>query len=129
MGIPSKYMIRYADDFILLSDSEDGIGELTNLAINELKKINLEVSPEKTKVVDLREGTLEFLGFRLYAQYNGQAMLGRHETCKGTWTLRLRMTAKAKKKAHETIANAVTVLAKFPTMQNLRSLNGKIIGI
>jgi RNA-directed DNA polymerase len=55
--------VRYADDFIILCKSEHEANKALDLAKDILeKKMKLELSPEKTKICNLRQG-FDFLGF------------------------------------------------------------------
>lgn len=57
-------MVRYADDFVILSEPGEGAGLLERLRA-WLEKAGLELNEEKTKQVDIREETIAFLGFSL----------------------------------------------------------------
>ncbi len=59
----AKHYIRYVDDFIVLSNSKKELVNL-KLAIDRvLKKLGLELHPEKSKIKTLANG-ITFLGFR-----------------------------------------------------------------
>ncbi len=66
--LKAKYYIRYVDDFIILDASKQKL-ESYKTAISEfLKTIKLELHPEKSKIVPLRNG-VKFLGFRVFYKY------------------------------------------------------------
>jgi RNA-directed DNA polymerase len=64
-----KYYIRYVDDFVILSRT---INDLINhqQKIDEFvkEKLDLELHPDKTKIIRLEKGA-DFLGFRIFYNY------------------------------------------------------------
>ncbi|MGM8885503.1 group II intron reverse transcriptase/maturase [Psychrobacter sp. 1U2] len=126
-GIPSKWIVRYADDFVLLSDQETGIRELKNLVVRKLNKLGLEVSEEKTKIVDLRASSIDFLGFKIFTKYNGQAKNTRGETI-GSYVMVSTLSDKAESKAYRNIKKAWKTFNKQPTKENYNLLNSVIAG-
>ena len=53
----SKYiMIRYADDFVVLCKSKEDAENIPNLLEDYLKERGLILSPEKTKITELKDG-------------------------------------------------------------------------
>ena len=56
--------VRYADDFVVLCKTKAGAEKALEDIRNFLNSMNLEVSPEKTKVCTFSEG-FDFLGFRI----------------------------------------------------------------
>jgi hypothetical protein len=63
---------RYADDWIILTNSNKKFGqELTSQIDKWLKdNLNLSVSKEKTKITNLKEKKASFLGFSIYTYKN-----------------------------------------------------------
>lgn len=60
------YMVRYADDFVVLVDGTREQAEAEKLALAEFLKteLRMELSMEKTRITDVREG-FDFLGYRM----------------------------------------------------------------
>jgi group II intron reverse transcriptase/maturase len=60
------YMVRYADDFVVLVDGTREQAEAEKLALAEFLKteLRMDLSMEKTRITDVREG-FDFLGYRL----------------------------------------------------------------
>lgn len=58
-------LIRYADDFVILCRTEQGAQEAEQRVREVLTGLGLRLHPEKTRVVDLRDGSVgfDFLGF------------------------------------------------------------------
>jgi hypothetical protein len=64
-GLANFILIRYADDFIVLSNGrKDAIEKIKNEIAEFLKEMGLELSMEKTKVTHAFDG-FEFLGFHV----------------------------------------------------------------
>lgn len=64
--------VRYADDFKLFTKSHKHAVKLFYAAKDWLKsRLGLEISPEKSKIVNLRENYSEFLGIRIKAANHG----------------------------------------------------------
>jgi RNA-directed DNA polymerase len=69
-------LVRYADDFVVLCRNERQAGAAQKLAGQVLAGLGLELHPEKTRVVDLREGRegLDFLGCHFRARVSGRLL-------------------------------------------------------
>jgi retron-type reverse transcriptase len=64
----AKYYIRYVDDFVIFSRSKAQL-ESYKSEINEfLKSIKLELHPQKSNIIPLRNG-VNFLGFRMFYKH------------------------------------------------------------
>lgn len=71
------YIVRYADDFkIFCRNREDAIKlfEATNGWLKD--RLGLDISPEKSKVVNLRRHYSEFLGFKMKVRIKGKKKNG-----------------------------------------------------
>ncbi|MEW4327563.1 group II intron reverse transcriptase/maturase [Rossellomorea marisflavi] len=58
--------VRYADDFLLFAKSKEAIQQAAALTKAKLKELGLEVSKEKTRVVDFNHDDFDFLGFTFH---------------------------------------------------------------
>jgi RNA-directed DNA polymerase len=67
-------VVRYADDFVVLCSSREQAEEAQRRATAMLGDLGLELHPDKTRVVDLREGKegFDFLGCHLHARMSGR---------------------------------------------------------
>jgi RNA-directed DNA polymerase len=67
-------LVRYADDFVVLCSSRSQAEEAQRRASALLGGLGLELHPDKTRVVDLREGHegFDFLGCHLHARMSGR---------------------------------------------------------
>lgn len=69
-------LVRYADDFVVVCRSESEAHAARALAGEVLADLGLELHPDKTKVVDLREGRegFDFLGCHFRACVSGRML-------------------------------------------------------
>jgi RNA-directed DNA polymerase len=69
-------LARYADDFVVMCSSETQARAARELARQVLAELGLELHPEKTRVVDLREGRdgIDFLGCHFHARVSGRLL-------------------------------------------------------
>jgi RNA-directed DNA polymerase len=67
-------LVRYADDFVVLCSTRSQAEQAGHLACEVLGELGLELHPDKTRVVDLREGKegFDFLGCHLHARMSGR---------------------------------------------------------
>ncbi len=67
-------LVRYADDFVVLCRSAAQAEQARSKASVLLGDLGLELHPDKTRVVDLREGRegFDFLGCHLHARMSGR---------------------------------------------------------
>jgi RNA-directed DNA polymerase len=64
-NLPNWRLVRYADDFVVLVRGEAGhVEEVRDEITTVLAPLGLRLSPDKTRVVDMREG-FDFLGFHI----------------------------------------------------------------
>ena len=68
-GRPTFFVVRYADDFVVLVEGtlEQAEAERSALAEFLLRELRMELSMEKTRITDVREG-FDFLGYRVVQQ-------------------------------------------------------------
>lgn len=62
--VPSRAIVRYADDFVVLCESKEDAKQVTTILNKWLGKGGLSLSKEKTKIAHLTEG-FDFLGFNI----------------------------------------------------------------
>jgi RNA-directed DNA polymerase len=75
-GAENGLLVRYADDFVVLCRTESEARAAEAKAREVLASLGLELHPDKTKVVDLREGRegFDFLGCHFRARASGKLM-------------------------------------------------------
>lgn len=71
-GLKEMYIVRYADDFRIFCRTKAD-ADRTKVAITQWlsDRLKLEVSPEKTRVVNVKRQCAEFLGFKIKAVPKG----------------------------------------------------------
>lgn len=113
------YIVRYADDFkIFCRNYEDA--QKIYIAIKQWLKerLKLEISPEKSKVLNLRKNYSEFLGFKL------KAIKKRNKyVCKS------HMTDKAKENAIRSIKKGVELLVENNNSAQVNKYNSMVLGL
>ena len=99
--LKEMYIVRYADDFRILCRTREQ-ADRTLIAVTQWLKerLRLDVSPEKTRVVDVRRSYSEFLGFKIRLRKKGKKYVVQSHMCD-----------KAYKKAHEKVSEEVKKLA------------------
>ena len=67
-------LVRYADDFVVLCTTREQAEQAQQRATALLADLGLDLHPDKTRVVDLREGRegFDFLGCHLRARMSGR---------------------------------------------------------
>jgi group II intron reverse transcriptase/maturase len=58
--------VRYADDFLLFAKSKEDIEKAALITKKKLEELGLEISNEKTKIVNFNEDDFDFLGFTFH---------------------------------------------------------------
>lgn len=112
------YIVRYADDFkIFCRDYKTAfiMFEATKKWLKE--RLMLEVSPEKSKVTNLRKKYTEYLGIRLKLRVKGQKRV-----------VESHITEKCKKKITENIRKKIKTITKRPGIENVQKYNSMILG-
>ena len=101
-NLKEMYIIRYADDFRILCSSKDEAERIKIAVTKWLKeRLRLDISPEKTKVVDVRNRYTEFLGFKIKA----------YKKCK-KYVLKSHICDKASKRIENNLKEQVKKIAR-----------------
>jgi len=112
------YLVRYADDFkIFCRDYKTAhkIYNATRLWLHE--RLDLEVSPDKSKITNLRKNYTDFLGFKLTVKPK-----------KGKYVCQSRISDKSKEKIIKDFKNQIKKIQKSGVNQEVSRLNSMIIG-
>lgn len=117
------YIVRYADDFKILCRTRSQAIKMHYAVKDFLQtRLHLEISEEKSKVVNLKKNSSEFLGFRLKAH--------RKQTNKRTlYVARSNMTKKSLDNAQIKLKQAIKVIQKHQSPENVWRFNTVIMGI
>ena len=74
--LKEMYIVRYADDFRIFCRTKTA-AERTRIAVTQWLKerLKLEISPEKTKIINTKHRYSEFLGFKMKLHLKGDKMV------------------------------------------------------
>ncbi|GED33533.1 group II intron reverse transcriptase/maturase [Brevibacillus centrosporus] len=128
------YIIRYADDFKILCRSYDQARRFY-IAVQDFlrSRLGLEISPEKSRVINLRRRKSNFLGFEIWVgdQRNGtsKARQRRYNKTKRKLVARSRMSDKAKANAIKKINAEINKIQHQPTTKTVWNFNTVVMGI
>ena len=109
-------LIRYADDFVVLTETKEQALSVYMRLRPYLKDRGLELSPEKTKVTHIEEG-FEFLGF----------LIRQYQTEQGN-KLFIKPSKGSRQKAKKKIGDTLRVMRGQPIGEIIRVLNPIIRG-
>ena len=123
------YIVRYADDFKIFCRKRNDAVKLFEAVKQWLKeRLGLEISPEKSKIVNLKRQYSEFLGFKLKATVKGKKSDGEPK-----YVVTSHISNKAKKKiqarAKETISNMRHHSEKEKMYQYIGIYNSFVMGV
>lgn len=113
-------IVRYADDFkIMCKDYKTAqkIFIATKMWLKE--RLSLEISPEKSKITNLRKNYSEFLGFRFKTR----------KIKANKYTVRSRMLEKAKERAIEKLKIGIKNIVRHPEAENVSKYNSIVLGL
>ncbi|PFT87494.1 group II intron reverse transcriptase/maturase [Bacillus thuringiensis] len=153
------FIVRYADDFKILCKTATQ-AKLISAAVKKFlwKRLKLECSEDKSKVVNLKKKSSEFLGLELKAVWKRKRSVDKYLTTKKggkkkanpkrikttnrerkkngnsaeykeLWSISSVMSVKSIHKAKRKIKDAIKMLQKRPTRQTVANYNSVIHGI
>ncbi len=127
-NLKEVYIVRYADDFKLFCRNHNHakrIFEATKLWLKE--RLGLEISPEKSKIVNLRKNYSDFLGIRLKVTTKGKVK----NKNDNKWVVKSHIGLKAFKKILLTMREHAKAVQKPKDSGNsaVMRLNSYIIGV
>ena len=118
-NLKEVFVVRYADDFkILCKDYETAKNIYTATKDWLRERLGLEVSPDKSKITNVRKGKTEFLGFKLFVQKKRNIYVTRSE-----------ITDKAKTAIKAKLKEQIKIIRTEPTVEQVNLLNSKILGV
>ncbi len=113
------YIVRYADDFkIFCRKHSDAVRLFAAVKVWLKERLNLDISPEKSKIVNLKHDYSDFLGFRIkvHKGKNNQYVVISHIAPKAPQ--KIKDTAKEKVKA---IQHSSDDMAEYAAVNNYNS--------
>lgn len=113
------YIVRYADDFKIFCRNYNAAKKVFTATRMWLKeRLCLEVSEEKSKIVNLHKNYSEFLGFKMKARNKGKKKVVKSHICD-----------KAKKVIMAKLKEKIYTLQKDAIRSNVVSYNATVLGI
>ena len=110
--LKEMFIVRYADDFkIFCRKRSDAIKIFEAVKMWLKERLSLEISEEKSKIVNLKKNYSEFLGFKLKAIKKGKRYI-----------VKSHMTDSAVKKAEEKLIARVKEIRKFGVAEEKEAL-------
>ena len=113
------FIVRYADDFkIFCREYRTAVKIFAATKAWLKERLGLEISPEKSKITNVRKGKTEFLGLKLYTKSKGKKIVTKSnisEKAKQTMTVKLKEQVKE--------------IKRNPTAQQVNKLNAMIMGM
>ena len=112
------FIVRYADDFKLFCRKRSDavrMFEATKMWLKE--RLGLEISEEKSHVVNLKKNYSEFLGFKMKLRPKS-----------GKWVMKSHMTDKAFNKCKENIRSQIHKIGAEPNQWSVMNFNAAILG-
>jgi len=118
-NLKEMFIVRYADDFKIFCRNHN-TAQKVFIAIKQWLKerLNLEISPEKSMVVNLRKNYSNFLGFKLKVQKKSQKHV-----------VKSHISDKATKNIVKEIKAKIKTMQKHPNVNNVNIYNSTILGM
>lgn len=118
------YLVRYADDFLIVFQYEDDARKVYEMLIERLKKFNLEMEKDKTRIIPFGrfKGTNETFDFLGFMHYNGKTKTGKY-------TVGHKMSKKKKKAKQQGITKWVKENKHRNVIELIMVVNQKLIGM
>ncbi len=118
-NLKEGYLVRYADDFKVLCRNWKTAQKWYHAVRLYLKeRLKLDISPEKSQVINLRKRESEFLGFTIRANQKGKKRVA-HTGIKANKRRKIKVEAKKR----------IQKLKTSPTVQNALLFNSFVLGI
>jgi len=118
-NLKEGYIVRYADDFkILCRDWKTARKWYHAVKLYLKDRLKLNISPEKSKVINLRKNESEILGFTIKAEKKG-----------GKRVAYTRLNAEKKEQYKEEGRKRIKQIRKSPTAKNALLYNSWVLGI
>jgi RNA-directed DNA polymerase len=116
------FIVRYADDFKILCRTHTQAIKMNHAVKDFLKtRLHLETSEEKSRVINLKRNSSEFLGFSIKAIKKGKTKNG--------YVAKSNMTQKAKANSLAKIKESIKAIQKKPCAKTVWHFNTIVMGI
>lgn len=113
------YIVRYADDFKMFCKNRNTANKIFSATKDWLdERLGLEISPEKSKIINLKKQYSEFLGIKMKLRRKGNKN-----------TIKSYMTDKSITKCKTTLKEKAKIITKTQNAENAISFNSTILGM
>ena len=120
--LKSGFIVRYADDFKIMCSTYEEAQRFYHSTVDFLnKRLKLESSPEKSKVVNLKKNSSDFLGFKIKVIPKGKTKHG--------YVAKTDMNQKALKKAKTNLKLKVKDIVRHTTTFQIARYNLAVMGM
>ena len=120
--LKSGFIVRYADDFKIMCSTYEEAQRFYHSTVDFLnKRLKLEISPEKSKVVNLKKNSSDFLGFKIKVIPKGKTKHG--------YVAKTDMNQKALKKAKTNLKLKVRDIVRHTTTFQIARYNLAVMGM
>lgn len=118
-NLKEVFIVRYADDFKLMCKDRKTAMQMFESTKKWLwERLGLEISPEKSKVVNLKRKYSEFLGFKIKLLKKGDK-----------WVAMSHIGDKAIKNSTEKLRSIVEEMKAVPTADTANHFNAAVLGL
>ncbi|MCF2647332.1 group II intron reverse transcriptase/maturase [Niallia circulans] len=120
-NLKQMYIVRYADDFKIMCRNYNTAKRIYTAVKEWLNiRLKLEISEEKSKIINLRKNYSDFLGVKIKAVKKGKTF--------GGYVAQSHISGKAMKRMSDEIRSQVELIAKQPESSHVTKLNSMILG-
>ena len=120
--LKSGFIVRYADDFKIMCSTYEEAQRFYHSTVDFLnKRLKLEISPEKSKVVNLKKNSSDFLGVKIKVIPKGKTKHG--------YVAKTDMNQKALKKAKTNLKLKVKDIVRHTTTFQIARYNLAVMGM
>ncbi len=121
-NLKDGYIVRYADDFKIMCRRYSEAQRWYHATVDFLKKrLKLDISPEKSKVVNMRKNSSIFLGFKIKVVPKGRTRYG--------YIAKTDMSGKAVEKAKVNLKAKIINIRRNPCHMAIENYNSAVRGI
>lgn len=118
------YLVRYADDFLIMFQYEEEAKKVHEMLIERLEKFKLEMEKDKTKIIPFGrfKGTNETFDFLGFMHYNGKTKTGKY-------TVGHKISRKKKKAKQQAITKWIKENKHRNVLELIMVVNQKLTGM
>lgn len=117
--LKQMYIVRYADDFKIFTNSYNSAFKIKQATTNFLnKRLNLDISTDKSKITNLKKNKSDFLGFSIKAIPK-----------KGKYVARTGVSKKSKERIFKDYKRNIVKLSKSNSGKDINNFNSYVIGV